>query len=61
MPYQVRASKNVIDPAHFVGRRHPFFTWGALDVPDQKMADYQVVDWARYELSQKHEQPKVLR
>jgi arylsulfatase A-like enzyme len=60
IPYQVRAEEEVINPPHFKGKRLSFFTWGALDVPDEKMADYQVVDWARYELSKKHDKPFYL-
>ncbi|MEM7374245.1 MAG: sulfatase [Bacteroidota bacterium] len=60
MPYQVRAKEAVIRPDHFIGERHPFFTWGPLEVTDQKMSDYQVVDWARYELTKDHEKPFYL-
>jgi arylsulfatase A-like enzyme len=31
-----------------------------MNIPDTKMADYQVVDWARYELSQAREKPFFL-
>jgi arylsulfatase A-like enzyme len=60
IPYQKRASKEVINPDHFMGRRLAYFTWGPIDVTDEKMADYQVVDWARYELAQSHEKPFFL-
>ena len=60
IPYQIRAEENVIRPANFRGKRLEWFTWGPIDIPDQKMADYQVVDWARYELSQKHDRPFYL-
>ena len=55
MPFQVRAKDEVIFPDHFMGERHPFFTWGPLDVSDQKMSDYQVVDWALHELAEEHD------
>jgi len=60
IPYQVRAPEEVIRPEHFKGARHPWFTWGPVNVDDTKMADCQVVDWARYELSRKHEKPLYL-
>ena len=60
IPYQIRAEENVIRPASFRGKRLEWFTWGPIDIPDEKMADYQVVDWARYELSQKHDRPFYL-
>jgi arylsulfatase A-like enzyme len=60
IPYQIRAEDEVIFPPHFKGQRLEWFTWGPLDVPDEKMADYQVVDWARYELSKKHNKPFYL-
>lgn len=60
IPYQIRAPKAVINPPHFKGTRHPYFTWGPLQVRDEKMADSQVVDWACYELSRKHDKPFYL-
>lgn len=60
IPYQIRAEDDVIRPEYFRGKRYPWFTWGPIDIPDEKMADYQVVDWAKYELSQKHEKPFYL-
>jgi arylsulfatase A-like enzyme len=60
IPYQIRAHDSVIHPEHFVGRRHPWFTWGPLDIPDEKMSDYHVVDWARYELGREHKSPFFL-
>ncbi len=60
LPYQIRAENNVIRPRHFKGKRHPWFTWGPIDIPDEKMSDFQVVDWARYELTRKHEKPFYL-
>lgn len=61
VPYQIRARDEQI--------RHPdwegvsptsFFTWAPLSVSDEKMADYQVVEWARYELQRNHEKPLFL-
>ncbi len=60
IPFQVRAPEEVIRPVDFKGDRHPWFTWGPVNVDDKKMADYQVVDWARYELGRKHEKPLYL-
>jgi arylsulfatase A-like enzyme len=61
IPYQIRAEDNVIRPEYFKGRRpNEYFTWGPINIRDEKMADYQVVDWARYVLSQKHEKPFYL-
>lgn len=60
VPYQVRAEKEVAYPAHFKGYRYDMFAWGPIDVEDRKMSDYQVIDWARHELSQKHEKPFFL-
>jgi arylsulfatase A-like enzyme len=60
IPYQIRAKNEVIFPPEFKGWRHDSFTWGPIDVQDEKMADYQIVDWARYELNQKHEKPFYL-
>jgi len=38
IPYQKRARKEVINPDHFMGRRLAYFTWGPIDVADEKMA-----------------------
>lgn len=58
MPLQIRAPEDEIYPADIIGERpHPYFTWGAIPSKDEKMSDYQVVDWASYELSQNHEKP----
>lgn len=63
-PFQIRAPKDVIYPAEDDNERRPggegWWTWGPIPVPDEKMADYHVVDWARYELSQEHKQPFFL-
>lgn len=58
MPYQVRAEPSVIFPENTVGERpNPYFTWGALQHSDEKMIDYQLVDWAKYELNRKRDKP----
>lgn len=36
------------------------FDWGPLDVPDSRMGDHQVVDWAAAELNRKHDRPFFL-
>lgn len=36
------------------------FDWSPLNVPDSKMGDYQVVDWAAQELRKKHDKPLFL-
>lgn len=63
-PYQIRAPAEVIYPAEVDNESRPggegWWTWGPIQVPDEKMADYHVVDWARYQLSQKHDRPFFL-
>ena len=64
-PYQIRAPKEVIYPADVNNQSRPggengWWTWGPIPVPDEKMADYHVVDWASYQLSQKHDAPFFL-
>ena len=59
-PYQIRAPDEVIFPPEDNHENRPgggWWTWGPIPVPDEKMADFHVVDWASYELSQKHEKP----
>lgn len=60
LPYQKRAAREVIDPQEFMGKRHSYFTWGPLDLKDEKMADHQVVDWALHELNKDFNQPIFL-
>lgn len=60
VPSQVRAADEVAYPSHFRGHRYSSFSWGPIDIADNKMSDYQVVDWARHELNQEHEQPFFL-
>lgn len=57
IPFQVRAPDEVIFPENTIGVHPDYFTWGPIPVEDEKMADYQIVDWANYELSQPHENP----
>ncbi len=63
-PFQIRAPKEVIYPPDVDNESRPggkgWWTWGPIQVPDNKMADYHVVDWARYQLSQEHKKPFFL-
>ncbi len=64
-PYQIRAPKEVIYPSEVNNENRPggkngWWTWGPIPVPDEKMADFHVVDWTCYQLSQKHDQPFFL-
>ncbi len=64
-PYQIRAPEDVIYPENVDNKGRPggegsWWTWGPIPVADEKMADYQVVDWAAYQLSQKHDKPFFL-
>lgn len=64
-PYQIRAPKEIIYPADVDNEGRPggnngWWTWGPIPVPDEKMADYHVIDWARYQLALKHEKPFFL-
>ena len=64
-PYQIRAPEAVIYPPDVDNMTRPggergWWTWGAVPVDDEKMADYHVVDWARYQLSQEHDMPFFL-
>jgi len=61
IPYQVRAPDNKAFPPGMKGiRANSYFTWTPLGVKDEKMADYQTVDYARYEMMQKQEKPLFL-
>ena len=61
IPYQVRAPKELIFPEGMKGTHpHGHFTWAPLDVADEKMADFQVVDWALHELGRVQELPLFL-
>jgi arylsulfatase A-like enzyme len=64
-PHQIRAPKEVIYPSDVdnegrPGGKNGWWTWGPIDAPDEKMADYHVVDWAKYQLTLKHEKPFFL-
>ena len=64
-PYQIRAPKELIYPPGVDNKTRPggedgWWTWGPVTVNDEKMADYHVVDWARYQLSQEHGRPFFL-
>jgi arylsulfatase A-like enzyme len=64
-PYQIRADHDVIYPSEVDNQNRPggengWWTWGPLEVPDEKMADYHVVDWVNYQLQLKHEKPLFL-
>ena len=60
MPYQISAPEAVINPPEWKGGRLKWFTWGPVTVEDEKMADYQTVSWARYELNRPREKPLFL-
>ncbi len=60
IPFQVRAPLKEIDPKLFVGTQPDYFTWGPIAHSDEYMADYQIVEWANYQLSQKYEKPLFL-
>ncbi len=64
-PFQIRAPKDIIYPEDVDNETRPggkggWWTWGPVPVADEKMADYHVVDWARYQLTLKHEKPFFL-
>ena len=64
-PYQIRAPQEVIYPKEVDNQNRPggeggWWTWGPIPVPDEKMADYHVADWAIYQLRQKHDRPFFL-
>ena len=64
-PYQIRAPKKVRYPDDVDNETRPggsqgWWTWGPVSVTDEKMADYHVVDWAKYQLTLKHDKPFFL-
>ncbi|MEX2569512.1 MAG: sulfatase [Cyclobacteriaceae bacterium] len=63
-PYQIRAPEEIIYPEDVDNENRPggngWWTWGAIPVSDEKMADYHVADWANYQLSQRHDKPFFL-
>jgi arylsulfatase A-like enzyme len=64
-PFQIRAPEEVRYPADVDNESRPgggsgWWTWGPIPVPDEKMADYHIVEWARYQLTQRHDKPFFL-
>lgn len=65
-PFQIRAPKEVIYPEDVDNENRPgggadgWWTWGAIPVEDEKMADYHIADWASYQLRQIHDKPFFL-
>lgn len=64
-PHQIRPPDEVIYPEGVDNRNRPggmpgWWTWGPIDAPDEKMADYHLVDWASYELRRQHGKPFFL-
>lgn len=63
-PYQIRAPEDVRYPSEVDNATRPggegWWTWGPIQVPDEKMADYHVVDWANYQLGLNHNKPFFL-
>lgn len=57
IPFQVRAPEAIISPKNFKGTQPDYFTWGPIDLDDDYMADFQIVEWANHELSRTHEEP----
>src|SRR5690606_7551502 len=60
IPFQVRAPEAIISPDNFKGIQPDYFTWGPIDLEDDYMADFQIVEWANHELSRSHEKPLFL-
>lgn len=69
-PFQIRAPQEVIYPKEVDNKNRPgdsngsgnssWWTWGPLAVSDEKMADYQIIDWANYQLKLEHQKPFFL-
>jgi arylsulfatase A-like enzyme len=62
-PYQIRAPDEIIFPPEDNHGNRPgngWWTWGPIPISDEKMADFHVIDWASYELKQRHEKPFFL-
>ena len=57
IPFQERAPDSVLYLPNVIGSYPDYFTWGPMTVPDEKMADFHIVEWANYEMSRKHEKP----
>jgi choline-sulfatase len=61
IPYQVRAPEEIINIKNKSEIKQPnYFSWGPIPLDDKYMADYQIVDWANYELSRSHDKPFFL-
>lgn len=60
IPIQVRAPDSLISPKNFKGVQPEYFTWGPINQGDDYMADFQIVEWAKHELSQKRDKPLFL-
>lgn len=62
LPYQIRApitSDNDVFLDWPEGKAE-FHIVGPIPIEDEKMSDYQIVDWASYQLGQRHDQPFFL-
>lgn len=64
-PHQIRPPDDIIFPKNVDNERRPggnggWWTWGPIDAPDEKMADFHVVDWACYQLQHEHDRPFFL-
>lgn len=58
VPFQVRAPQESIDVHNITEIPQPdYFSWGAIPMTDEYMADYQIVEWANHELSRSHDKP----
>lgn len=64
-PYQIRPPEDVRYPEDVDNESRPggpkgWWSWGPIQAPDEKMADYHIADWASYQLTLKHEKPFFL-
>ena len=65
-PHQIRPAPEVIFPEEVDNENRPggdedgWWTWGPIDAPDEKMADFHIMEWARYQLQQDHNRPFFL-
>ena len=61
VPFQVRAPKESIEIKNRTEIPQPdYFSWGAIPLGDEYMADYHIVEWANHELSRSHDKPFFL-
>lgn len=60
IPISPRAPDSLISPKNFKGVQPEYFTWGPINQGDDYMADYQIVEWAKHELSKKYDKPLFL-